>query len=65
MSNEEFSLKLKEASEIVKSWPIWKQNIIEDSLLPMFEFPREVVSGINGYTLQEYGPSPIVVEDTL
>ena len=40
---EELQEHLKRASKIVRSWPKWKQGILEGAMRPMRNSPREVV----------------------
>lgn len=43
MTPEEFAVALKSASDTVKTWPKWKQNILKDSLSPTVPVPRTPV----------------------
>ena len=43
MTHEEFRERLREAAAVVETWPKWKQNIVQDSLRPTFDVPREPV----------------------
>jgi len=43
MSQEEFRKQLDIAASQVKTWPLWKQNILQDSLSPTVPVPRTPV----------------------
>ncbi len=43
MSQAELDKQFTLASTLVKSWPEWKQNILEISLSPTVAVPREPV----------------------
>ena len=48
MTPEEFKKILELAAKQVESWPIWKQNIIRDSLNPKVPEPRPYVDNSEG-----------------
>ncbi len=43
MTKEEFHKIMEENAAIVETWPVWKQNIIRDSLSPTVPVAREPV----------------------
>ncbi|MBX3417876.1 MAG: hypothetical protein KF851_09755 [Pirellulaceae bacterium] len=43
MTNRELQEQIERASEIVASWPVWKQNILIHSSQPRNSVPREPV----------------------
>jgi len=43
MTKEEFQKAMDIACEIVESWPLWKQNLLQDSASPTVRNPREPV----------------------
>lgn len=43
MSKEEFDKQMQIAVDIVSSWPIWKQNLLEQSSKATVLVPREPV----------------------
>jgi len=43
MSDEEFRAKLKEAKNIVESWPDWKKSALENSFKASNPGPREPI----------------------
>lgn len=40
MTEKEFKKQLEIATKIVESWPLWKQNILEDSSKSTVSKPR-------------------------
>lgn len=38
--------QIKLANKLVKSWPKWKQNILEQSLKPTLDKPRPYVNNV-------------------
>lgn len=40
MSQEEFRRQMDIAASQVEKWPVWKQNILQDSLSPTVPVPR-------------------------
>lgn len=44
MTEEEFQKQMDIATKLVNSWPLWKQNLLEQSSKPFVEVPREPVS---------------------
>lgn len=43
MTDAQFRQRLDEAAEQVRKWPLWKQNILQDSLSPTVPVPRTPV----------------------
>ncbi len=47
MNQGEFRQQIAKASELVKTWPNWKQNILVYSSRPTVSTPRPPVKGQN------------------
>lgn len=46
MSLEDFGKQYEIATSLVKQWPLWKQNLLEDSSKPTLTVPREPVDNM-------------------
>lgn len=44
MTHEELNKQFQIASEVVATWPLWKQNLLEDMSKPTVRTPREPVN---------------------
>lgn len=42
-TKEKIRKAIEHATKLVKSWPIWKQNILINSAKPQWDTPREPV----------------------
>ena len=45
ITKKELQEQIEFASNIVKDWPIWKQNILNHSLEPTNKIPRPIILG--------------------
>ena len=43
LTKEEWSKQMEIAKKIVESWPLWKQNLLEQSSKPTVSVPREPI----------------------
>jgi len=43
MTQEEFNRQMELATKLVESWPLWKQNLLEQSSKPFVSEPRKPV----------------------
>lgn len=46
MTEHEVREKIAHATELVRSWPEWKRNILTQSAQPMFSSPRTPVNNL-------------------
>lgn len=56
MSQEEFRKRLVANAAVVETWPVWKQNILQDSLSPTVPVPRTPVDNSRGTEQVERTP---------
>ena len=63
MTQEEFRKRLDEAAAEVETWPLWKQNIIRDSLNPRSP-RREPVNNFRDEQTEQNQTSPSTSDPT-
>lgn len=65
MTEAQFRKRLEEIAVEVRKWPLWKQNILQDSLSPTVPVPRTPLDNSGVHRVQELRDQATVLQETL